>query len=142
MASATALFGPWPDSSFVRRSLRPLPHHRRSGHWLQTWRLSSSSITSGGGRLRHQVVATGVAEYQKQTCLLAAPGYGEGREQHRIFTPTTALSHWRLRRWWILARWQRRQGNSCNFRMQRSSLPSVLSSTAMAFSQQLHNINS
>jgi hypothetical protein len=54
-ASATALFGPWPYSSLVRRSLCPSPHRHRSGRRLRMGvlvifvhnRRGSSSPSSG-----------------------------------------------------------------------------------------------
>jgi hypothetical protein len=59
-APATALFGPWPYSPFVRRSLRPSSRHRRSGLRLG-WGRSPTSSTTSGGHLCHQVVTLGVA---------------------------------------------------------------------------------
>ncbi len=88
-ASATAFLGPWPDSSVRPQNhpLRPVlagrdyglghgAHHHRPQH-------------QGGGRLRHQVVGTGVAQYHKQTCLFAAPGCGGA--QDAAFSPRLRL---------------------------------------------------
>jgi hypothetical protein len=88
-ASATAFLGPWPDSSVRPRNrpLRPVlarwdyslghgAHHHRPQH-------------QGEGRLRHQVVATGVTQYHKQICLFAAPGYGGA--QDAAFSPRLRL---------------------------------------------------
>jgi hypothetical protein len=85
-ASATALFGPWPYSSLVRRSLRPLPHCHRSGLRLQMGALvifvhnrrGSSSPPSG----RHGRSLKTVLDLPHLLCL------GMGRAQSDIaFSP-------------------------------------------------------
>jgi hypothetical protein len=50
-----------------------------------------------GGRLRHQVVAMGVANTSTRPVSLAAPGYGEGPEHYSNYVPTMASSQWQLR---------------------------------------------
>jgi hypothetical protein len=102
-ASATALFGPWPYSSFVRRSLRPLPHCGRPNCGFG-WRRSSSSSNRRGSS-SPSVVATGTL-----LDLLHMLRLGMGRAQSDIafFTPITVSSRWRLRRCWTgIWRWRR-----------------------------------
>ncbi len=109
---------------------------------LRWGRSSTLSTTSGGGRLRHQVVAMGVAQQQNQICLICCAWVWGGLQRYSIFTPTTASSRWRLRRCWTRHGGDSGDANGRNFRRWRSSLPSVSSFTAVASSQQLHNINS
>ena len=101
-ASATALFGPWPYSSFARRSLRPLPHSGRPNCGFG-WRRSSSSSNRRGSS-SPSVVATGTL-----LDLLHMLRLGMGRAQSGIaFSPTTVSSRWRLRRCWTgIWRWRR-----------------------------------
>jgi hypothetical protein len=86
-ASATALFGPRPCSSFDQRSLRPSPCRLRSGLRPRMGCLSSSSTTSGeGGRPRHQVVAMGVAKISTRPVQYNLLRQGMGRAQSVIAT--------------------------------------------------------
>jgi hypothetical protein len=60
-------------------------------------RSSTSSTTSGEGRLSHQVVVIGGANISTSLASFAAPGYGEGPERYSHYAPTSASSQWRLR---------------------------------------------
>ncbi len=80
------------------------------GTWPQMERSSSSSTTSGEGHLRHQVISTGVAEFNTRPASFAAPGYGEGPERYSNYAPTTASSQCRPCQCRSLTRWRRRRG--------------------------------
>jgi hypothetical protein len=85
----------------VLRPAEPTPFALSSSVaiWPRMGRSSSSSTTSGEGRLRHQVVGTGVAYISTRPASVAAPGYGVGPERYCNFASTTASSQCRLRQW-------------------------------------------
>jgi hypothetical protein len=99
-ASATALFGPWPYSSFVGGAFalrlgvvgRDLALDGAFVNIVHNIRREESSLPPC-----HQVVAMGVANIITRPVSFAAPGYGEGPERHSNYAPTTASSQWRLR---------------------------------------------
>ena len=93
-ASATALFGPWPYSSIVRRSLRPLPHCRWSG--LRLWLEALIIRPLQEGVVPPSVVAVGSVIDLPHLLRL---GMGRAQSEIAFFTPTTVSSRWRLRRW-------------------------------------------
>jgi hypothetical protein len=93
-ASATALFGPWPYSSFVRRSLRPLPHCRWSGLQLRMGALIIF-VRYRRGSSSPSVVATGSVLDLPHLLRL---GMGRAQSEIAFFTPTTVSSQWQLRR--------------------------------------------
>ncbi len=80
MASATALFGPWPYSSFVRRSLRPLPHCRWSGLRLRMGALIIRPLQEGV-----VFAISGRRGLSTRLASSATPGYGESPERNSIF---------------------------------------------------------
>ncbi len=69
MASATALLGPWPDSSI--RQLEAVHLRLALNGWIcSSWHSAHHHHHNirRGGHLRHQVPATGIAKHRNQTC--------------------------------------------------------------------------
>ncbi len=129
MASAMALFGPWPYSSFIRRSLRPLPHCRWSGLRLRLEALIIHPLQEGvvfaiSGR---RGLSTRLASF-------ARPGYGESPERNSVFHPNYGFVPMAAAPVKDRHDGDGGEENGRNFRRRRSYLPSVSSSTAVASS--------